>query len=304
MEEKELKTSVKQRVTIGAIAVILLGSIIAGYAAVILNNGSSNSSTQNSIDPEKLARYQQEYADKQAAFEEATKADFEKFAPYRSEVVAYNETTANESGLQTRDLLVGDGRELAEGDTNYLAYYIGWCADESIFDSSMNSTTEPTAFSRVLDPSMGLIEGWESGIVGMKLGGIREMTIPGELAYKDSTQICGGEYKPLKFLVMAVPNEEPLKTLALELETASAKVQYAQYGFDYEEMVQEISTESESEATSESAPEAETATPSESEPAPDSEGAAGDASATESSPEGDAASSDSAEASAPENTGE
>lgn len=248
MEEKELKTSVKQRVLIGAIAVILLGSIIAGYAAIVVNGGISDSSTSQGIDPEKLARYQQEYEDKAAEFKEATKADFDKFVPYRSEVVAYNETTANESGVQTRDLAVGDGKELAEGDTDYLAYYVGWCADESVFDSSFDNNTEPTAFASALDPSMGLIEGWEMGVVGMKLGGVREITIPGELAYKDSQEICGGTYKPLKFLVMAVPNEDPLKTLALELETASYKLQYANYGIDYEELLEQMTS---SEATEE-----------------------------------------------------
>ena len=37
MDEKELKTSTKQRVIIGAIAIIMLGSMIAGYAAIVIN---------------------------------------------------------------------------------------------------------------------------------------------------------------------------------------------------------------------------------------------------------------------------
>ena len=48
MEEKELKTSPKQRVFICLIAVVMLGSIIASYAAIIINGGNSNSSASTS----------------------------------------------------------------------------------------------------------------------------------------------------------------------------------------------------------------------------------------------------------------
>ncbi len=272
MEEKELRTSTKQRVIIGLIAVVMLVSIIAGYAAIVINGNGGGSSTQ-SIDPEKLAQYQQEYSDKQAAFKEATKADFEKFVPYRSEVTAYNETAANEGGVQTRDLAVGDGKELAEGDKDYLAYYVGWCADESVFDSSFDSNTEPTAFARALDPSRGMIEGWQKGVIGMKLGGIREITIPAELAYKDQ-EVCGGTYKPLKFIVMAVANADPLKTLASELETASYKLQYASYGIDYDELMQQAATEAAEESGEASESSGEAAAE---EPATSGESAGGEA---------------------------
>lgn len=237
MEEKELKTSLKQRIFIAAIAIIMVGSIIASYAAIVLGNSDNSSSNNQTISAEKIAQYKQEYEDKQSEFKTVTQFDFEKFVPFKSEVVAYNEATANAGEVTTEDLVVGEGRELTEGDKDYLAYYIGWCADESIFDSSLDSTTNPTAFKQALDASAGLIEGWEQGVVGMKLGGIREITIPGEMAYKDSMEICGGTYKPLKFVVMAVANEDPLKTLNAELSLALMKLQYANYGIDYEELL-------------------------------------------------------------------
>lgn len=239
MEEKELKTSTKQRVIIGAIAVVMLGSIIAGYAAIVAGGNSGSSSSGQEISAEKKAQYLKEYQEKQTAFDEVSKADFEKFSPYLSEVAAYNETAANEAGLSVQDLVVGEGRELAEGDENYLAYYVGWCPDETVFDSSFDSTTSPTKFSGALDPTGGLIEGWDLGVVGMKLGGIREITIPGELAYKEK-EMCGGTYKPLKFMVMAVENVDPLKTVNSELELATMKAQYAQYGLDYDDVAAEM----------------------------------------------------------------
>lgn len=73
-------------------------------------------------------------------------------------------------------------------------------------------------------------------MIGMKLGGIREITVSGELAYGSSREICGGYNKPLKFLVMPVENVDPLKTAAAELDKAYLKLQYAYYGIDYDEV--------------------------------------------------------------------
>ena len=68
----------------------------------------------------------------------------------------------------------------------------------------------------------------------MRINGVREITIPGELAYGDKMEICGGYNKPLKFLVMTKAKEGTLKTLAEELDTAYMKLQYAYYGIDYD----------------------------------------------------------------------
>lgn len=235
MEEKELKTSPKQRFFIILIAVIMLGSIIASYAAIILNGGKSNSSSgETEIDEEKVAEYQEAYDKKVAEFSEATASDYASFIKRKGEIKAYNETSANENGLQVRDLKTGSGKTLSEGDSDYLAYYVGWCADESIFDSSFDDNDNPTAFAKILDPSLGMIEGWNQGVIGMKLGGIREVTIPSELAYADSMEICGGYNKPLKFMIMAVAKEDPIATLSDELDEAFMRLQYAQYGIDYD----------------------------------------------------------------------
>lgn len=237
MQEKELKTTVGQRVAIGIIAFFMLGSIIASYAAILVGNSSSKDSEQK-LSEERIAYYQDGYADKLAKFKEVSKKDFEKFSPYMSEVKAYNEKTANESGVQTRDLVKGSGRTIGEKDGDYLAYYVGWCADESIFDSSLDNEKSPASFAKALDVSIGMIEGWYKGTEGMKLGGIREITVPGELAYAEQTEICGGYNKPLKFLIMAVAAEDPLKTAASEVDSAYMKLQYANYGLDYEKEVE------------------------------------------------------------------
>jgi hypothetical protein len=136
-----------------------------------------------------------------------------------------------------KDYLEGDGRTLTEGDGDYLAYYIGWCADGSVFDSTVDDTANPTTFTKILSASQGMIQGWTSGVIGMKLGGIRRITIPGEQAYGSSMEMCGGYDKPLRFLVLAVANDDPMKTMAGELDTAYMRARYAAYGIDYDATV-------------------------------------------------------------------
>lgn len=237
MDEKELKASTKQRIFIALIAVLMLGSIIASYAAIILNGGNSSSSGDTNVDQAKVAEYQEAYNKLQAEFSEKTKDDYDRFIAYKSEIKAYNETSANEDGLQVKDLEKGSGDKISEDNAEYLAYYVGWCADESVFDSSFDNNDNPTAFAKILDASLGMIEGWNQGVEGMRIGGIREITVPGELAYGDSMDICGGKNKPLKFLIMTKAKEDPLKTLASDLDAAYMRLQYASYGMDYDEMV-------------------------------------------------------------------
>ena len=74
-----------------------------------------------------------------------------------------------------------------------------------------------------------VIEGWQKGIVGMKIGGIRELTIPSDLAYGETGS---GEdipaNTPLKFIVMAIPPVE-------EVEMPQVLKDYykRQYGTEY-----------------------------------------------------------------------
>lgn len=238
MDEKDLKTNPKQRFFIILIAVLMLGSIVASYALIIANGGKvgtdATTSDEIEVDEKKIAELEAAYNKKVEEFASKTKSDYDEFISYRSRIRAYNEATANQSGVKSEDLKIGTGRELGEGDYNYYAYYVGWCSDGTVFDSSFNDNENPTSFDMTLDASLGMIEGWNAAVVGMKLGGIREITVPGELAYGDSTEICGGTNKPLRFLVMAKAKEDPLKTLATELDQAYMRLQYAYYGVDYD----------------------------------------------------------------------
>lgn len=206
MEEKYLKTTLKQRIISISVAAIMLITSVVVYILMILNRDAEpqrEGDETAKIDPELDAKYK---AERKRANELSSKY-FEEFIQYRKGK-SFNVATANASKVQKTDLKVGDGRELKAGDHDYYAYYIGYCADESIFDSSFNSKEKPTGLLAPI-PGGNLIEGWNQGIEGMKLGGVREVIMPGELAYGESRDdICGMKNAPLKFIIMPIMDEE------------------------------------------------------------------------------------------------
>ncbi|MBQ9403156.1 FKBP-type peptidyl-prolyl cis-trans isomerase [Candidatus Saccharibacteria bacterium] len=218
MDQKALKTTWQQRVIIIVIALLLLGSTIATYIGIILSNNNGKKSTSDLED-----QYTAKLAELNAYGATLSKQYFDTFSGFRSRVKAYNAESANSTGVKTTDLKVGDGRELATGDLEYYAYYIGWCPDESVFDSSFDDFEKPTQLKTPIYAGQGLIEGWNTGVVGMKIGGVREIQMPGELAYGSSREICGTTNSPLKFVVMAIEDEK-LNQLNDELDNVYAEL--------------------------------------------------------------------------------
>jgi FKBP-type peptidyl-prolyl cis-trans isomerase FkpA len=82
------------------------------------------------------------------------------------------------SGLQYDDIKVGEGPAARSGD-KVSVHYTGWLEDGSKFDSSKD---RKQAFEFNLAAGM-VIKGWDEGVAGMKVGGIRKLTIPSELGY-------------------------------------------------------------------------------------------------------------------------
>ena len=82
--------------------------------------------------------------------------------------------------LEIEDLQVGEGIEVANGD-QVTVHYTGWLIDGTKFDSSLDRGT-PFAFEL---GARQVIQGWDRGVRGMQVGGIRKLTIPPELAYGD-----------------------------------------------------------------------------------------------------------------------
>ena len=230
MDAKSLKTSRWQRIGIILIAILLLGGTVFTYLFIFMGSSSSTASDNEELIADLTAQYDAKAAEIEAAAEPLSDQYFDDFATYLSEVKAYNSASANSEVLSAKDLKEGAGRTLEEDDTDYSAYYIGWCADGSIFDSSFDNSDDPTALNAPIDPSVGLIEGWNQGVVGMKLGGVRQLTISGDLAYGDTQEICGGYNSPLKFIILAIEPDAQLAQLQSELEDIYNQLYMVYYG--------------------------------------------------------------------------
>lgn len=221
MSEEILKTTWKQRVVSIVVAVILLGTTMAAYIALIINKGEAPV-VKNPKAHELELKLKEESAKLDSRVSELSKQYYARLLRFRPEVKAYNAAAANGSGVKTRDLELGSGDALTEKSADYLAYYIGFCPDESIFDTSFNSKDNPTSLRAPIQGG-NLIAGWNKGIEGMKLGGIREISMPGELAYGETREICGMKNSPLKFIVLTFRDDEyskiqkSLSDLQLEL---------------------------------------------------------------------------------------
>jgi peptidylprolyl isomerase len=100
--------------------------------------------------------------------------------------------------LEREDLVVGDGTEATAG-TVVMVHYVGvaWSTGKQ-FDASWDR-------GDTFDFRLGagqVIEGWDSGVAGMRVGGRRRLTIPPEMGY--GTRGAGGVIKGGETLVFVV----------------------------------------------------------------------------------------------------
>jgi peptidylprolyl isomerase len=101
--------------------------------------------------------------------------------------------------LSTQDLKVGTGAVVAKKAKVTVNYVGVACSNGKIFASSY-STKQPIN----ADLSGGVIPGWQQGIPGMRIGGVRLLTIPPDLAYGSTGRAPIAPDEALFFLVAAV----------------------------------------------------------------------------------------------------
>jgi FKBP-type peptidyl-prolyl cis-trans isomerase len=82
--------------------------------------------------------------------------------------------------LQIEDLQVGTGAEAKPGQT-VSVHYTGTLTNGTKFDSSKDRG-KPFQFPLGAGK---VIKGWDQGVAGMKVGGVRKLTIPPHLGYGD-----------------------------------------------------------------------------------------------------------------------
>lgn len=100
-----------------------------------------------------------------------------------------NNIMGQKSQVLTQDEVIGGGEVAAAGD-RVVVHYTGRFEDGKVFDSSV-SRGEPFQF--VLGAGQ-VIKGWDEGIVGMRVGGKRILSVPPEYGYgmNDYGPIPGG----------------------------------------------------------------------------------------------------------------
>jgi FKBP-type peptidyl-prolyl cis-trans isomerase FkpA len=100
------------------------------------------------------------------------------------------------------DLRLGTGTEAAAGK-NVTVTYTGWLYDPTKVDHKglqFDSNVDGTPFTFTLGTQQ-VIAGWDQGLPGMKVGGLRQLTIPAALAYGG---IRNGPIPPFASLVFEI----------------------------------------------------------------------------------------------------
>lgn len=89
-------------------------------------------------------------------------------------------TAAPAGDLKVEDVQIGTGDEAVSGKS-VTVHYTGTLTDGTKFDSSRDRN-EPFTFQLGVGQ---VIQGWDQGVAGMKVGGKRKLTIPPSMGYGD-----------------------------------------------------------------------------------------------------------------------
>jgi FKBP-type peptidyl-prolyl cis-trans isomerase len=224
-----MATSKAQRWGILVILIVTVVGTLGSFAVMGLStqNDAADAAKQQKI----IQDYQSAYSEYQTKVDAQTKELSDKyyatFSPYASRVGVFDRDSIKD--IVTEDLVVGEGTEIT-GATKFAAYYIGWNPKGKVFDQSISgeSLKEPIYHSKPEQGFVGLdqgidkanlIEGWKEGMKGMRIGGIRMITIPSDKAYGE--QGSGDDIPPntpIAFIVMAVEPPAAIATPEIPAE--------------------------------------------------------------------------------------
>jgi FKBP-type peptidyl-prolyl cis-trans isomerase len=205
-----MATPRSQRIGIWVIAIVLAIGTVGSFLAIILAN--QNNATDQANLQKAYSAYQVQYTAYQAkekVYTAAVAAQTKQLsAEYYSTFEQYASVPAKFSAsgitkLATQDLAVGTGTTITT-KTPYSAYYIGWNPKGVIFDQSIANGALKAPIS--VSSGSSMIVGWMQGVLGMKVGGVRELTIPSSMAYGalgSGANIPANT--PIKFVVFVIP---------------------------------------------------------------------------------------------------
>jgi FKBP-type peptidyl-prolyl cis-trans isomerase FkpA len=127
----------------------------------------------------------------------ATTACSEQAAPPTTE-------TSNMSEFIKTDTKLGTGAEAIAGH-DVSVHYTGWLYDENAPDHKGKKFDSSRDRGQPFDFPLGaghVIKGWDQGFAGMKVGGLRTLTIPSDMGY--GARGAGGAIPPNATLIFDV----------------------------------------------------------------------------------------------------
>lgn len=154
----------RERIFAGFGAILFLGSASALTVYAIWQS-STNSSSANSSNQASTSQQQKACSDTKSEQTLPVPATYTATVPVKQ--------------LQTTDLSQGTGSSAKSGDCLVVKYYGTLASNGSKFDENFTATT---GFAFKLGQGQ-VIQGWDQGLVGMKVGGERRLVIPAQLAY-------------------------------------------------------------------------------------------------------------------------
>jgi FKBP-type peptidyl-prolyl cis-trans isomerase len=166
---------------------IVLALVTAATAAAGCGDDSSNDAAQTSTDTQTQTQAQTETQPAQpATSDEAPKARKVKPSAAEADLATKPEPAAGKGAspdkLIVQDLIVGEGKKASTGDVGSVQYVGVLFKGGKEFDASWNGKKPGQPFQFQLGGGQ-VIQGWDEGVAGMRVGGRRKLIIPADLAY-------------------------------------------------------------------------------------------------------------------------
>lgn len=167
----------RERIIVFFLVGVMLFSAVATGLLLVLNTGNNNQDDELAEITEQLEAQANEGEQPEVcqATEEALSNSGNPVGPWPYETSKTNE-------LVVEDLREGNGAEAKLNDCITVHYRLATIDGTPVDGNDTFSEGQPIAFDLV---EGGLIQGWTEGIPGMKIGGVRRLTVPADKAYGD-----------------------------------------------------------------------------------------------------------------------
>lgn len=172
-----------EKIGVGIISFLMILSVIGGSVLFIYQQGEA----ENQAEELKKLQDEQEIS---IQFQQECVAASASFASEDVKAPKVDKVDKEIAELETIDLVEGEGEEVVNEDCVVINYHGVIAATGEMFDSSYIPRLDAdgkdlplSPFSTVISPTAALIEGWKEGILGLKVGGKRQLIIPASLGY-------------------------------------------------------------------------------------------------------------------------